>query len=99
MKVHFTDAALDHLDAIYAYVAKDSPKYAQQVVDRITEKASQVSLFPEASAVVPEYSRPDVREVFAYQYRIIYLVLPERIDVLAMIHGARQLPPRIEELP
>jgi toxin ParE1/3/4 len=98
VKVHFTTAAVEQLDGIYAYIAADSVKYAQQVIDRILEKANNVALFPQAAAVVPEYSRPDVREVFAYHYRIIYLILPEQIDVLAVVHGAKPLPPRVEDL-
>ena len=98
MKVHFTTAAVEQLDGIYAYIAKDSAKYAQRVIDRILEKASSVAIFPQAAAIVSEYGRPDIREVFAYRYRIVYLVLPDRIDVLAVVHGAKQLPPRVEDL-
>ena len=98
MKVHFTNAAVEQLDGIYAYIAKDSAKYAQQVVDRIVEKAHNTAIFPQAAAIVPEYARPDIREVFAYHYRVIYLILPERIDVLAVVHGAKQLPSRVEDL-
>ena len=98
MKVHFTTAAVEQLDGIYAYIAKDSVKYAQQVIDRIIEKANNVAMFPQGAAIVPEYSRHDVREVFAYHYRIIYLILPKQIDVLAVVHGAKPLPPKVEDL-
>jgi plasmid stabilization system protein ParE len=53
---------------------------------------------PRAAAIVPEYSRPDIREVFLYQYRIIYRILADRIDILAVVHGAKPLPTRWEEL-
>lgn len=43
-------------------------------------------------AVVEKYQDDSIREVVQYHYRIIYRALPERIDVLAVIHGARQLP-------
>jgi plasmid stabilization system protein ParE len=36
MKVHWTETAEGHLDAIYAYIAQDSPKYAMRMVDRLT---------------------------------------------------------------
>ncbi len=98
MKVHFTNAAVEQLDGIYAYIARDSAKYAQHVVDRILEKANNIAIFPQAAAVVPEYARLDIREVFAFHYRIIYLLLPERIDVLAVVHGAKLLPSRVEDL-
>lgn len=31
MKVHWTDTAEGHLDAIYAYIAQDSPEYARRI--------------------------------------------------------------------
>ncbi len=36
MKIHWAATAERHLDAIYAYIAQDSPTYALRMVDRIT---------------------------------------------------------------
>jgi toxin ParE1/3/4 len=36
MKVHWTDTAEGHLDAIYAHIALDSLAYAKRMVDRLT---------------------------------------------------------------
>lgn len=36
MKVHWTETAEAHLDAIYAYIAQDSKTYALHTVDRVT---------------------------------------------------------------
>ena len=40
---------------------------------------------------VPEYGLDQIREVFSGPYRIIYHVGPDWIDVLAVIHGARNV--------
>lgn len=98
MKVHFTASAIEHLDGIYASIAKDSPKYAQRVVDRLIEKASKIAILPRGAGVVPEYSDPDIREVFLYSYRIIYRILAEQIDILAILHGAKPLPDDVADL-
>jgi len=98
VKVHFTDAASEQIDGIYAYIAADSPHYAKRVVDKLTRKAHNIGVMPRAAAMVPEYSRPDIREVFLYQYRIIYRILEDRVDVLAVVHGAKPLPERWEDL-
>lgn len=98
MKVHFTDAALVHLDGIFAYVSRDSEHYARRVIDRILEKIQSAATMPRAASIVPEYGREDVREVFRYNYRIIYRILPNQIDVLAVVHDAKQLPTRFDEL-
>ncbi len=98
MKVHFTDAAIQQLDGIYGYIAKDSTKYAQRVVDQIIQKAHRIAVLPRAATIVPEYSNPDVREVFHYSYRIIYRLIANRIDIVAIVHGAKPLPLSLEEL-
>jgi toxin ParE1/3/4 len=44
-----------------------------------------------AKRMVPEYQAEDIRELIEKPYRIIYRVKQDRIDVLAVIHGARLL--------
>jgi toxin ParE1/3/4 len=44
--------------------------------------------------MVPEYQDPDIREVIEGSYRVIHQVSAEEIQVVAVIHGARLLPPR-----
>lgn len=44
---------------------------------------------------MPEYEDENVREVIEGRYRIIYRILSDRVDVVAVIHGARELPPRL----
>lgn len=94
MIVHWTDTALSHLLAIHGYIASDSPEYAHRMVDRITRRSEQIALYPEAGRRVPEYDTPEIREVIEWPYRIIYRSSPDRIDIVAVIHGARELPPR-----
>lgn len=74
MRVHWTDAAVGHLLAIYEYIARDSPRYAQRMIDRITRRSEQFAAFPLSGAMVPEYESPDIREVIEKPYRIIYRV-------------------------
>lgn len=93
MNVHWTDTALGHLQAIHDYIARDSKRNALRFVDRITSKSQSIGRWPEAGSIVPEHDSPEIREVFEKSYRIIYRILADRIDVVAVIHGARQLPP------
>jgi len=88
MKVHWTDTAEGHLDALYAYIAQDSPEYAKRMVDRLTRRSHQIADFPFSGRRVPEYDIDQIREVIEGPYRIIYHIKPDQIDVLAVIHGA-----------
>ena len=93
MRVHWTTTAVEHLLSIYEHIAQDAPFYARQVVDRITKRSEQIATFPESGRMVPEYEAPDIREVIVRPYRIVYRVKADKIDVLAVVHGAQLLLP------
>lgn len=89
MKVHWTQTAEEHLDAIYAYIALDSPEYARHMIDRLTKRSIQIAHFPLSGRKVPEYDQDKIREVIEKPYRIIYSIMPQQIDILAIVHSAR----------
>ena len=91
MKVHWTQAAEEHLAAIHAYIAQDSPEYALRVVDRLTRRSEQIAGFPLSGRRVPEYDMDQIREVIEGPYRIIYHIKSDQIDVIAVIHAAMNL--------
>ena len=88
MKVHWTETAEGHLDAIYSYIAQDSPEYAKRMVDYLTRRTQQIATFPLSGRRVPEYDLDQIREVIEGSYRIIYHIKSDRIDVIAVIHAA-----------
>ena len=89
MKVFWTETAQNHLDAIYAYIAQDSPRYALRMVDRLTCRSQQVANLPFSGRRVPEYDLEQIREIIEGKYRIIYYIKPDQIDILAVLHSAR----------
>ena len=89
MKVHWTDTACGHLDAIHAYISQNSPEYAKRVVDKLTRRSQQIADFPLSGRTVPEYEFDQIREIIEYPYRIIYHIKSDQIDVLAVLHGAQ----------
>lgn len=91
MRVHWTQNAIKHLADIHAYISENSQIYAARMVDRLTKRTEQIAAFPRSGRMVPEFQAEDIREVIESPYRIIYRIKPEQIDVLAVIHGARQI--------
>jgi addiction module RelE/StbE family toxin len=91
VKVYWTDTAVKHLSAIYAYIAQNSPQYAARVVDRLTRRSEQIANFPLSGRIVPEFQTEQIREVIEGSYRIIYYIKPDQIDVLAVIHGSQEI--------
>ena len=95
MRVRWAHTAIGHLASIYDHISQDSPRYARRMVDRITSRSQQIAAFPQSGQMVPEYQDPDIREVIEGSYRVIYEVVANEVRVLAVIHGARLLPPQI----
>jgi toxin ParE1/3/4 len=87
MKVLWTETAENHLEAIFSYISLDSPEYARQMIDRITQRSIQAVSFPLSGRKVPEYDVEHIREVLEGPYRIIYLIKHNQIDILAVIHS------------
>ena len=91
MKVHWTQTAQQHLASIYEYISCDSAEYALRTVDRLTRRSQQIATAPLSGRRVPEYDMGQIREVIEGSYRIIYHVKPDQVDVIAVIHGARNI--------
>jgi addiction module RelE/StbE family toxin len=92
MKVEWTVPAETDLDELFDYIARDSAVYAEQFVDRVLESVARLSDQPKMGRAVPEADSDNIRElVFRKNYRIIYVLRTDRIQILAIIHAARDL--------
>ncbi len=71
-KIKWAKRALNDLQDIYEFIAKDSKRYAQIQVENIQHTASNLAKFPLLGRNVPEFPHLPYREVLAGNYRIIY---------------------------
>lgn len=88
----WTHQAIDDVEAIKAYIARDSARYAVFVAEEIVDAVDRLSAFPLSGRVVPELGRKTVREVIYGNYRIVYRVTESSIEVLTVFHGSRLFP-------
>lgn len=93
MNIFWTDTAVQHLSAIYSYIAQNSPAYAEIVIDRLTRRSQQITKFPLSGRVVSEFETPQIREIIEGSYRIIYYIKADQIDILAVLHGSQKIQP------
>ena len=93
MKVLWSEAAAEQVEAIRNFIACDSRRNADRVAERLLQRGDNMGIWPESGSIVPELDRVDIREVFEYSYRIIYQVCTTHVFILAVIHGSRKLPP------
>jgi toxin ParE1/3/4 len=83
--------ALDDVDEIAAYIARNSPTYAAAVVEKILDITRNLQKFPLLGRIVPESNEESIRERFVYSYRLIYQVQEETVIIIAVVHGKRLL--------
>lgn len=95
-QIRWSPEALDDLERISGYIAKDSVFYAKAVVEKIVATVESIPEFPLIGRVVPEMNQENYRERFVHRFRVIYKLFDNEMLVLAVIHGhqdfERQLP-------
>lgn len=81
--------AIEDVEAIRAYVARDSSHYADLVVERIVAAVTRLESQPLSGRVVPEVGDQALREVIHGSYRIVYRLKPNVAEIVTVFHGAR----------
>jgi toxin ParE1/3/4 len=79
--------AIEDIDAIAAYIERDSPWYAKAVVAKLIETAEGIPEYPQLGRIVPELEDSNIRERLVHRYRLIYRLGEKRVIVAAVIHG------------
>ena len=91
-RVVWTLQAIEDVEAIGAYIARDSPHYAALMAERIVESVERLKEFPRSGRVVPEVGQEAYREVVIGTYRIVYRLAGDLAEILTVVHAARLLP-------
>ena len=91
MKVAWTRLALKGLDSAYGYISEENPTAAVRTIERVRKAVVAVGRHP-------EIGRPGrvegTRELIisGTPFIVAYRTKANRIEVLAVIHGARRWP-------
>ena len=91
MKLIWTDPSIEDLRAVRDYIGRDSDYYAADLVEQVVLSAERLLRFPKLGRVVPEAQDENIRELVHQNYRIIYRIAGERIEILTIVHGSRDL--------
>jgi toxin ParE1/3/4 len=90
--VILTPQALQDLQEIVSFIARDNPERARSFGNELIDKALSLANLSERGRITPEFSDESVREIVHGSYRIIYETLSKKIYVLRFWHGARGEP-------
>ena len=94
MRIIFDGDALDDLSGIRAWIARDNPRAADDLIKRIFNKVENL-LAPELTYMGRPGLDPGTHELIEYPYIIVYEVHEDRGDivVLSVVHGAQDRKP------
>lgn len=88
----FTETAAADLDAVWDRIALDSPDAADRVVDEILAECERIGREPGIGHTREDLvSKRPIKFWGLYKYLILYRVDRTPIEVLAIVHGARDV--------
>ena len=91
MKLFWTEEAFKRLSEIEDYISRDNPNAAVEFVDKLISLAESLTANPEKGRVVPELSLEKIRELLYKNYRIVYLIKKNSIEILTIFEGHQLL--------
>lgn len=91
MKVTWSPLAIERVLEIAAWIAAERPDAAEKLVDGIFAAVERLREFPESGRKVPEFERPELREIIYRKYRIVYRTESDVVEILTVRHSLQLL--------
>lgn len=89
--VHRTAQSEEDLIEIWLYIAQDNPAAADRVLDDIEQCFNMLVDNPQMGRYRPDIA-PELRYFISGKYLILYRTLNDGVQIVRVIHGARDLP-------
>jgi len=91
VKAVLTPGAKGDLERIGDYIAQDNPARAESFVNELLEKAHMIGDTPLGFPLVPRYAHLGIRRRVHGNYLIFYRVEEDRVSIIHILHGARDI--------
>lgn len=88
--ISLTRQARDDLSAIWLYIAEDKPHSADHTLDSLNKTIALLTENPQLGPVWHDVA-PDFRYLVSGNYLILYREVGQDIEVVRVLHGARNL--------
>ena len=90
-RVRWSLRAVQRAAAIALEMAEADPAAAERWVRGLFYAVRLLGRFPRRGRVVPELSRPEVRELIYRDHRVVYRVSERLVEILTVRHARRLL--------
>ena len=89
---HFqrTAEAEKDLLALWDYIAQDNPEAATRLLLTIDEKCARLAANPQLGPARPDIA-PEMRYFPVGSYLILYRIVTDEVEIVRVLHGARDL--------
>jgi addiction module RelE/StbE family toxin len=91
MKIRWTEGAAGNLDQVEEYIARDNPPSAGATVRKIIEAAQMLADYPTIGKRCRERGTREL-VVAGLPFIIIYVVQPEELVIIRVLHTAMKYP-------
>ena len=91
MRVVWTEQAWTRLVEIEQFIARDNPAAASKFVDKLIERGEALARHPDRGRRLREMPGAGLREQLVGNYRIVYRITSNTIEVLTVFEGHRLL--------
>jgi toxin ParE1/3/4 len=98
MKLAFTPIARDDLREIGDYIARDSRREAQRFVTALQEFCRTLLVHPERYPLSPRHAAQAIRCARYRDYLIFYRIRDMTVEILRVLHAARDVETQTERL-
>ncbi len=91
VEIRWSPIATDDYESIIRYYEKTAPKFAQNFAKKIIYIIENIIQFPKMGRLVPEFENTEIREIAYRNFRIIYRLQEDFLEIARIIHGSRIL--------
>lgn len=88
-QIRWSPRAVNNLEGICSYIAKDSEYLCCDFAKRVMAITESLIQFSKSGWVDPEYDDFNLREKIYGNYRIVYRLKEEYIEMIAICHSAK----------
>ena len=89
--VLITAEAQRDLGEIHAYLQREAPFQADDVLERLERSCQDLAIHAMAFPLLPGREERGVHRRVVYPYNVLYRVREEQVEVLHVLHGARDI--------
>ncbi len=90
-KIVWTENSIQDLLAIKEYISADSKDRAELWIAELYNSGERLVDLPMRGRIVPELKLENIREVLIDNYRLVYRIKKNSIEILTVFEGHRKL--------